>query len=154
MVAKSHHESRDLTTMHMKTLFGKLKEHELELGRLKEEEEECSKKKRIALKVNSKKLDNDSDSENLNLMARKLSKFLRNKNKSIGQQLSKSIRKNPKGETTRLKFGNYNFDALFNSQRDGNDTFGTNKRKKKFQKNVIYILCLLFILHEKGTYNE
>ena len=32
-------ESRDLTTMSMATLFGKLREHELELGRLKEEEE-------------------------------------------------------------------------------------------------------------------
>lgn len=32
-------ESRDLTTMNMAPLFGKLREHELELGRLKEEQE-------------------------------------------------------------------------------------------------------------------
>ncbi|XP_047149798.1 uncharacterized protein LOC124821898 [Vigna umbellata] len=47
-------ESRDLTSMNMATLFGKLREHELELGRLKEEEE-IEEKKSIALKATSKK---------------------------------------------------------------------------------------------------
>jgi len=32
-------ESRDLTSMNIATLFGKLREHELELGRIKEEED-------------------------------------------------------------------------------------------------------------------
>ncbi|KAG2399581.1 uncharacterized protein HKW66_Vig0105660 [Vigna angularis] len=45
-------ESRDLTSMNMATLFGKLKEHELELRRLKEEEE-IEEKKSIALKATS-----------------------------------------------------------------------------------------------------
>lgn len=46
-------ESRDLTTMNMTTLFEKLTEHELELGRLKEEEE-GEKKHTIDLKFAAK----------------------------------------------------------------------------------------------------
>jgi len=42
-------ESRDLTSMSIATLFGKLREHELELGRLKEEED-GEKRHTIALK--------------------------------------------------------------------------------------------------------
>ncbi|XP_014496750.1 uncharacterized protein LOC106758331 [Vigna radiata var. radiata] len=49
----------------MATLFGKLREHELELGRLKDEEE-IEEKKSIALKATSKKAsksEDNSDSE-------------------------------------------------------------------------------------------
>ena len=42
-------ESRDLTSMNIATLFGKLREHELELERLKEEED-GEKRHTIALK--------------------------------------------------------------------------------------------------------
>jgi len=42
-------ESRDLTSMNITTLFRKLREHELKLGRLKEEEDE-EKRRTIALK--------------------------------------------------------------------------------------------------------
>jgi len=89
-------KSRDLTTMSMATLFGKLREHELELGRLKEEEE-GEKRQSIALKAAAKtearsKVNKDketaeqedeaSDSETLNLMVKRFSKFLKYKNKS------------------------------------------------------------------------
>jgi len=51
----------------MTTLFGKIREHELELGRLKkeEEEEENSKKKDITLKMDSRKLDANSNNKKL-----------------------------------------------------------------------------------------
>jgi len=42
-------ESRDLTSMNITTLFGKLREHELQLGRLKEEED-GEKRHNISLK--------------------------------------------------------------------------------------------------------
>jgi len=42
-------ESRDLTSMNIATLFRKLREHELEIGRLKEEED-GQKRHTIALK--------------------------------------------------------------------------------------------------------
>ena len=43
-------ESKDLTTMAIATLFGKLWVYELELGRLKDEEEVDKKKKKVILK--------------------------------------------------------------------------------------------------------
>jgi len=73
----------------MTTFFEKLREHELELGRLKEEDEEGSKKKSIVLKVDSKKLYANSNNENLDLLVKK---FLKNVNINIGQQLTR-IRK-------------------------------------------------------------
>ncbi|XP_027903654.1 uncharacterized protein LOC114163549 [Vigna unguiculata] len=87
-------ESKDLTSMNIATLFGKLREHELELGRLKAEVD-GEKRHTIALKsavksaVKQKKADfaddsNDgnSGSEALSLMVKKFSKFLKYKNKT------------------------------------------------------------------------
>jgi len=87
-------ESKDLISMNIATLFGKLREHELELGRLKAEED-GEKRHTIALKsavksaAKQKKADyaddsNDenSDSEALSLMVKKFSKFLKYKNKA------------------------------------------------------------------------
>ncbi|WVZ15533.1 hypothetical protein V8G54_013099 [Vigna mungo] len=54
-------ESRDLTTMNMATLFDKLNEHELELGKLKEEEE-TEHKHSIALKATNKKASRRNES--------------------------------------------------------------------------------------------
>ncbi|BAT74608.1 hypothetical protein VIGAN_01231100 [Vigna angularis var. angularis] len=79
------YESKDLTSMNMATLFGKLREHELELGRLKDEEEIEEKKKSIALKVTSKKAskiaqsedDSDAEMDNNKLMSMVLRKFNR-----------------------------------------------------------------------------
>jgi len=102
-------ESRDLTTMSMATLFGKLREHELELGRLKEEEE-GEKKQSIALKAAAKTEgrskankdketadheDEDSDSETLNLMVKRFSKFLKYKNKSNAKSAAAGNRRFP-----------------------------------------------------------
>jgi len=87
-------ESKDLTSMNIATLFGKLREHELELGILKEEED-GEKRHTIALKSAVKSAaklkkadfvddsnDGNSDSEALNLMVKKFSKFLKFKNKT------------------------------------------------------------------------
>jgi len=46
-------KSKDLTTMTLITLFGKLQEHELKLTRLGQHEENFKKKKGIAFKVSS-----------------------------------------------------------------------------------------------------
>lgn len=48
--------------MNMATLFGKLREHELELGRLREEEE-SEQKQFIALKTTSKNVSRKQDRE-------------------------------------------------------------------------------------------
>ena len=102
-------KSRDLTTMSMATLFGKLREHELELGRLKEEEE-GEKRQSIALKATAKTIsksqtskveekadqeDENSDSETLNLMVKRFSRFLKYKNKSNAKYAAVGNRRFP-----------------------------------------------------------
>ena len=80
--------------MNIATLFGKLREHELELGRLKAEDD-GEKRHTIALKsvvksaTKLKKADSaddsndgNSNSEALSVMVKKFSKFLKFKNKT------------------------------------------------------------------------
>jgi len=102
-------KSRDLTTMSMATLFGKLREHELELGRLKEEEER-EKRQSIALKATTKtesrsKASKDKEttnqedknfvSETLNMMVKRFSRFLKYKNKSNSKYAAAGNRRFP-----------------------------------------------------------
>ena len=71
--------------MMMATLFGKLRKHELELGRLNEEED--IGKKNIAFKIEvakgkKQKEEEDSNDENLSLMIKKFTKFMKAKGKN------------------------------------------------------------------------
>jgi len=79
-------ESKDLTSLSMASLFGKLKDHELEMNRLNVQESEDKHGRSIALKASKHKgkqeSSDNSDEENLSLLSRKFSKFLkRNRNK-------------------------------------------------------------------------
>ena len=76
-------ESKDLTSLSVASLFGKLREHELEMNRLNVQENEDKHTRSIALKASKHKGKQDSsDEENLSLLSRKFSKFLkRNRNK-------------------------------------------------------------------------
>jgi len=79
-------ESKDLTSLSVASLFGKLREHELEMNRLNVQENEDNHTRSIALKASKHKgkqdSSDDSDEENLSLLSRKFSKFLkRNRNK-------------------------------------------------------------------------
>ena len=70
----------------MASLFGKLREHELEMNRLNVQESEDKHGRIIALKASKHKgkqeSSDESDEENLSLLSRKFSKFLkRNRNK-------------------------------------------------------------------------
>ena len=70
----------------MASLFGKLREHELEMNQLNLQESEDKHVRRIAFKASKHKgkqeSSDDNDEENLNLLSRKFSKFLRrNRNK-------------------------------------------------------------------------
>jgi len=70
----------------MASLFGKLREHELEMNRLNVQESEDKHIRSIALKASKHKgkqeFSDDCDEENLSLLSRKFSKFLkRNRNK-------------------------------------------------------------------------
>ncbi|WVZ18673.1 hypothetical protein V8G54_005995 [Vigna mungo] len=78
-------ESRNLNTMLMVALFGKLRKHELDLGRLNEDEEK-GKKKTLSFKSEISKSkylnegeDSDEDKEVLGLFVKKFNKFMKSK---------------------------------------------------------------------------
>ncbi|XP_068477195.1 uncharacterized protein [Phaseolus vulgaris] len=70
-------ESKDLTSLSMASLFGKLREHELEMNRLNVQESEDKNVKSIALKAvkhkGKQESNDDSDEENLSLLSRNCS---------------------------------------------------------------------------------
>jgi len=79
-------ESKDLSIITTTALFGKLREHEIEMQRLSELESSEKKVKSIALKASSKKSDEteeeateSSDNENLNLQVKRFGKYLKRK---------------------------------------------------------------------------
>jgi len=82
-------ESRDLTTLTITSLFGKLREHELQMNRLNDQENEEKHVGSIALRVVGHKDGQDSsecsDGETLNLLTRKFSKFLKKNNRDKNQ---------------------------------------------------------------------
>ena len=91
--------------MIMVALFGKLREHELELDRLNEEKD-LGRNKSIAFKfevVKGKKHkeeeDYDDDDENLSLMIKKFTKFM----KAKGKNQFKSNKKENQGSSSNFK---------------------------------------------------
>jgi len=84
-------ESKDLTSFTTASLFGKLREHELEMNRLNVQESEDKHIRNIALKAAKHKNKQDSsdkgEEENLSLLTKKFSKFLkRNRNKESNKE--------------------------------------------------------------------
>jgi len=85
-------ESKDLTSMTTASLFGKLREHELEMNRLVFQESEDKHSKGIALKAANQKRkqdSSDSDEDAMSLLSRNFSKFLK---KNKGQALKSLLR--------------------------------------------------------------
>jgi len=75
-------ESKDLTSITAVSLFGKLREHELEMNRLVVQESEDKHSKGNALKACNHKQKQDSsesDEDTMSLLSRKFSKFLKKK---------------------------------------------------------------------------
>ena len=102
-------ESKDLSIIITAALFGKLREHEIEMQRLSELETSEKKVKSIALKASSKKSDEteeevakSSDNENLNLLVKKFGKYLKRKD-NIGNQR----RYNSKQNDSSQDYNNY-----------------------------------------------
>ena len=91
-------ESQNLNTMSMAALFGKLREHELHLGRLNEDEEKA-KKKTLAFKSEidkgknlKEKDDSEEDEENMSLLFKKFNKFMKSKGKIRFNERKKEIK--------------------------------------------------------------
>ena len=84
-------ESKDLTSLTTASLFGKLREHELEINRLNVQESEDKHVRSIALKAAKQKSKQESSGEseekNLSLLSKKFSRFLkRNRNKEANKE--------------------------------------------------------------------
>jgi len=93
-------ETKDLTTLTTATLFGKLREHKLEIMRLKEMESAEKKTRSLALKSKATEVETsednseeDSDTENLNLLIKKFQKFIKLKSRKKNQQTKRYNRK-------------------------------------------------------------
>ena len=105
-------ESKDLSIITTAALFGKLREHEIEMQRLSELESSEKKVKSIALKANSKKSDEieeevveSSDNENLNLLVKRFGKYLKRKGNK-GNQWRYNSKQNDSSNSS--KFSCYN----------------------------------------------
>jgi len=89
-------EKKSLSTMTSASLFGKLQEHELELGRLEKHESQEKKSKGIALKADSKE-DKDDDAleedENFMRLVIRLGKFFNKNDKSFNAKKNRHFRK-------------------------------------------------------------
>jgi len=132
-------ESQNLATMTMAALFGKLREHELELGRLNDEEDQ-GRKKNIAFKTEvikgkkQKEEEDSDDDENLSLMIKKFTKFM--KSKGINQ--FKSNKKENQGSSSNFKCygcgetGHVKADCPNSKRID-------EKKSKKYYKKKAYI---------------
>jgi len=84
-------ESKDLTSLTTTSLFGKLREHELEMNILNVQQSEDKHVRNIALKAakhkNKQDSSDESEEENLSLLSKKFSKFLkRNRNKESNKE--------------------------------------------------------------------
>jgi len=105
-------ETRDLTTLTIATLFGKLREHKLEMTRLKEMDAVEKKSRSLALKTKDANVESSgessdecSDTENLNLLARRFHKFIKMKGKMKNQQSKRYNKKFDNGCTKFTCFG-------------------------------------------------
>ena len=104
-------ESRDLTTLSTAVLFGKLREHEIEMNQLKEQENRERKARSTALKTAIVVEDSEADSscesevETLNMLTRKFSKFLRKRGKEKNKQTKRYTKKTDLNSTNLTCFG-------------------------------------------------
>ena len=92
--------------------IGKLREHELEMKRLKEHENEERKARSLALKLAAQNEDNSkddsseySDAETLNMLTRRFQKFLKKKGKEKNQQAKRYNRKSYSHSINFICFG-------------------------------------------------
>ena len=79
-------ESKDLSSMSLATLFGKLQEHEMELQRLNQNEENDKKKRSIDLKASysiqeENKEEDSDDEEDFSFFVKKFQKFIKKRRK-------------------------------------------------------------------------
>ncbi|XP_068477248.1 uncharacterized protein [Phaseolus vulgaris] len=125
-------KSKDLTSMTVASLFGKLREHELEMDKLNLQENEDKRVKTIALKAVGNKSCQDSsdesDEETFSLLPKKFSKFLKKINNKNHLSNKYDIKK-------PINF-NFNKYTCFGCGEHGHiKTECPNKERKDFKKH-------------------
>ena len=142
-------ESKDLSMITTVTLFGKLREHEIEMQRLSEVESSEKKVKAIAFKASAKRSDEteeeitkSSDNENLNLLVKRFRKYL--KRKSIkGNQTRYISKRNYSSNTSNFscyncgKQGHMKIECP--SIKKEKEKFDDRKKVKKAKERRAYI---------------
>ncbi|KAK7353960.1 hypothetical protein VNO80_19416 [Phaseolus coccineus] len=120
-------ECKDLTSLTTTSLFGKLREYELEMNRMNVQENEDKHVRNIVLKAvghkNCQDSSDDSDGDTLNLLFKKFTKFLKknsNKNHSSNSQLLDAFKETHE-EANRL--------ALLNNRLKGLNNWMENRVK-------------------------
>jgi len=129
-------ESKDLTSLTTASLFGKLREHELEINRINVQESEDKHVRNIALKAaNYKKKQDSSDEseeENLSLLSKKFSKFLkRNRNKESNKESHFNS-----NNYTCFGCGEQGYIKVDCPNKEGNKKKSSNKEKRGKSKGV------------------
>jgi len=120
-------ESKNLTTLTTTSLFGKLREHELEMNRLNDQENE---EKHIA--TGHKDCHDSSecnDGETLNLLTGKFDKFLKKNNKDKNQPSNRYNSKN----VNQFNYTNY---TCFGCGKQGHIKFGCPSNVSKEKKGL------------------
>ena len=97
-------QTRDLTTLTTTTLFGKLRKHELETVE-KKTKNLALKTKAADVESSEESFDECSDTENLNLLTRRIQKFIKMKGKVENHQGKRYNKKFDKGSTKFTCFG-------------------------------------------------
>ena len=125
-------ESRDLTSLTTASLFGKLREHELEMNKLNIQESENKHVRNIALKVvKHKKNQNssdDSEEETFCLLFKKFRKFLKKRN-------NKSDSSNRYDSKKPIEFKTNKYTCFGRGEQGHIKTECPNKEKKNFKKH-------------------
>ena len=140
-------KSKDLSIITTNAIFGKLKEHEIEMQRLSELESSEKKVKTIALKANCKKSDEteeevveSSDNENLNLLVKRFRKYLKRKGNK-GNQRRYISKQNDSSNTS--KFSCYNCGRQVHIKIEcsnvNKEKVDDRKKEKKAKERCAYI---------------
>jgi len=145
-------KSKDLSKLSTAALFGKLREHEMELNRLREQESSEKKVKSIALKTSvlqkelSEEEGNSDQGETLNLLTKKFNRFLKKKNRERSQSKRRYISKLNESNSTNYTFfccgkpGHIEIDCPSNQNKDRQVSKKTERSRGKRMKKQISAL--------------
>nr|KYP56813.1 hypothetical protein KK1_003061 [Cajanus cajan] len=134
-------ESKDLTSLTLATLFGKLREHEQKLHIFDEHEQQDKKGKRVSLKalktakgkeVCEETSSDDSETENFNLLVKKFRKFIRRKKNSPYKFNKKS---NKKVEASTSSFNSFECGKSGHMKAECLNLLKKQQEEKKSKKN-------------------